>query len=127
MSDADAAGKAAADAQAALAAMQAERDEARAQIAEHARTSAITAAAGEKANAALLLDSAKFQAAVKDVDLTDQAALGAAVESFVKDNPAYAAGPAAPALPNTSGGTPAGGTTTKPTTLAGALAAAMSD
>lgn len=124
MSDADTAGKAAADAQAALAKMQEERDAALAQVAEHARTTAVTTAADGKANAALLLDSAKFQAAIKDLDISDAAKLGAAVEQFVKDNPAYAAAPAA-ALPNTSGGTPAGGSTTKPTTLEGAIAATL--
>lgn len=126
MGDADTASKAAADAQAALATMQQERDAALAQVAEHARIGAVTSAADGKANASLLLDSAKFQAAIKDLDLADAAKLGAAVEAFVKDNPAYAAA-AAPALPPTSGGTPAGGSTTKPTGLEGALAAALGD
>lgn len=120
MADADSAAKAAADAQAALTAMQTERDALQAQVTEHARTSAVTAAVGDKANAALLLDSAKFQATIKDLDITDAAKLGAAVEAFVKDNPAYAT---APALPPTSGGTPAGGTTSKPNTLEGAISA----
>lgn len=123
MSDADAATKTAADAQAALTAMQAERDAAQAQLAEHARTNAVTTAANGKANAALLLDSTKFQAAIKDLELTDATALTAAVDQFVKDNPAYAATPAAPTLPSTSGGTPAGGSTDKPKTLEGAIAA----
>lgn len=123
MADADTAGKAAAEAQAALAAMQAERDTAQAQVAEHARTSAVTAAATDKANAALLLDSSKFQAAVKDVDLADTAALTAAVTKFVTDNPAYAATPAAPQLPGTSGPAPAGSTNQTPKTLEGAIAA----
>lgn len=126
MTDGQAAQKAADDAQAALAALQKERDDAQAQLAGFQRERAVTTAAEGKANAALLLDSAKFQTAMKDVDLNDTTALGTAVEAFVKDNPAYAAGPAAPALPNTSGGTPAGGTTTKPNTLDGAVAAAMS-
>lgn len=119
-------------AQQALAAMQTERDEARTerdtfkgQVAEHARVGAITTAAADKANAALLLDSSKFQAAIKDLDVTDAAKIGAAVDQFVKDNPAYAATPAAPAIPHTSGGTPAGGTTSKPNTLQAAVAARL--
>lgn len=124
MTESQTAQQAAQDAQIALAAMQKERDEAQAQIAAHARESAVTTAADGKANAALLLDSAKFQAAVKDIDLTDAAKLGAAVEQFVKDNPAYAA-VAAPSLPGTSGAAPTGGTTTKPTTLEGAVAARL--
>jgi hypothetical protein len=83
------------------------------------------AAAQKALDDALLLDSAKFQAAVKDVDLADTAKLGAAIEQFVKDHPAYAVAPTPP-LPHTSGGTPAGGTTTKPTTLQGAVSAALS-
>ena len=126
MADADAATKAAADAQAALEAMQAERDAAQAQIAEHARQQAVTAAADGKANAALLLDSAKFQTLLKDLDLTDSAALTAAVEKFVSDNPAYAAQAPAPQLPGTSGAAPTGGTTSKPATLEGAISAALS-
>lgn len=125
MADSDAAAKAAADAQSALEAMQQERDALQAQIAEHARTSAVTTAAADKGNAALLLDSAKFQAAIKDIDVTDAAKLGAAVDQFVKDNPAYAATPAAPTIPHTSGGTPAGGTTSKPNTLQAAVAARL--
>lgn len=123
----DAVAKAAGDHNAALVKVQEERDTALAQIAEQARTSAITTAVDGKANAALLLDSAKFQAAIKDLDISDTAKLGATVEQFVKDNPAYAATPATPQLPGTSGTAPTGGATTKPTTLAGALAAAMGD
>lgn len=125
MADGQAAQKAADEAQAALAALQKERDDAQAQLAGFQRERAVSTAAEGKANAALLLDSARFQAAMKDVDLNDAAALGAAVDAFVKDNPAYAATPATPPLPRTSGGTPAGGTTTQPTTLNGAVAAAM--
>lgn len=127
MTDADTATKAAADAQAALAAAQQERDDFQAQVTAFNREKAVTAAASaaEKAgNASLLLDSASFQAAIKDIDLADAAALGAAVTKFVTDNPAYAAAPAQH-LPNTSGGTPAGGSTTKPTGLEGAIAARL--
>ncbi|WP_336651603.1 MULTISPECIES: hypothetical protein [unclassified Leucobacter] len=126
MADNAAAQKALDDAQTAAQQAQKERDEFQAQLAGFQREKAVTTAADGKANAALLLDSAKFQAAVKDIDLTDTAALTAEVEAFVKDNPAYAAAPAGPQLPNTSGGTPAGGTTTKPTDIDGAVAAAMS-
>lgn len=122
--------KAAEEAQAALAATQKERDEAQAQIAQFAREKAVTAAAAEKANPSLLLDSASFQAAIKDLDLTDAEKLGAAITEFVTANPAYAAapaGPAAPKLPGSSGPAPSGGTTPKPTTLAGALAAVLGD
>ncbi|WP_449281246.1 hypothetical protein [Leucobacter sp.] len=122
MGHANDAARDAAAAQEALAAMQQERDDAQAQLAQYQRESAVRTAAGTAANADLLLDSAKFQAAVKDVDLTDGAALTAAVAAFVKDNPAYAA---APTLPNTSGGTPAGSSTTKPNTLEGAIAARL--
>lgn len=118
--------KAAEEAQAALTAMQKERDEAQAQIAQFAREKAVTAAAAEKANPALLLDSASFQAAIKDLDLTDAEKLGAAITEFVAANPAYAATPAAaaPTLPGSSGAAPTGGsTTTKPTSLGGAIAA----
>lgn len=125
MADSSTAQKAAADAQAALATMQQERDAAQAQIAEHARTSAVTTAAGTTANAALLLDSAKFQAEIKDVDLADPAKLAAAVTAFVTANPAYAAAPAAPQLPGTSGPAPAGSTTTTPKTLESAIAARL--
>lgn len=124
MADAESATKAAADAQAALAAAQKERDEFQAQVTQFAREKAVTTAADGKANAALLLDSASFQTSIKDIDLTDAAALTAAVEKFVTDNPAYAA-TAAPTLPHTSGGTPAGGSTTKPSTLEGAIAARL--
>lgn len=89
---------------------------------EFQRTSAVTAAAADKANAALLLDSASFQAAVKDVDLNDAEALKTAVSEFVDKNPAYAA---TPQLPGSSGAPPAGGTTDKPKTLEGAVAAAL--
>ncbi|KKI18719.1 MULTISPECIES: hypothetical protein [unclassified Leucobacter] len=121
--------KAAEEAQTALAVAQKERDEAQAQIAQFAREKAVTAAAAEKANPALLLDSASFQAAIKDIDLTDAEKLGAAITEFVTANPAYAATPAvaAPTLPGSSGPAPSGGTTPKPTTLAGALAAALGD
>lgn len=125
MTESQTAQKAAEEAQTALAALQKERDEAQAQLADFQREKAVTTAADGKANAALLLDSAKFQAAVKDIDLTDTAALTAAVEKFVQENPAYAAAPTGPQLPHTSGGTPAGGTTSKPTTINGAVAAAM--
>lgn len=128
MADVDTAGKAAADAQAALAAMQQERDDFQAQVIAFTREKAVQAAADtaeKKGNAALLLDSASFQAAIKDIDLGDAAALATAVSEFVDKNPAYAAGPAAPQLPNTSGGTPAGGSTTKPNTLEGAIAARL--
>ncbi|MHA3724328.1 hypothetical protein ACXR2T_10655 [Leucobacter sp. HY1910] len=118
--------------QQALAAMQTERDEARTerdsfkgQVAEHARVGAITTAADGKANAALLLDSAKFQAAIKDLDMADGAALATLVDQFVKDNPAYGVQPTAHALPGTSGDRPAGSTTTKPSTLEGAIAARL--
>ena len=127
MADADTANKAAADAQAALAAAQQERDDFQAQVTAFNREKAVTTAAGaaEKAgNAALLLDSASFQASIKDIDFADAAALGAAVTKFVTENPAYAAAPAA-TLPSTSGGTPAGGSTTKPTGLEGAIAARL--
>lgn len=100
-----------------------ERDGFKGQVDEHARTTAITAAAGEKANAGLLLDSAKFQTAIKDVKLDDPAALTAAVEKFVTENPAYAVGPK---LPGSSGATPTGGTTTSTRkSIDGAVAAAM--
>ncbi len=125
MTESQTAQKAAEEAQTALAALQKERDDAQAQLAEFAREKAVTTAAEGKANAALLLDSTTFQAAVKDIDLTDTAALSAAIEAFVQANPAYAATPAAPPLPNTSGGTPAGGTTTKPNTLESAIAARL--
>lgn len=125
MADNAAAQKAIEEAQAAAQQAQKERDEFQAQVAEFQRTSAVTAAAEGKANAALLLDSSKFQAAVKGIDLTDTAALTAAVEQFVKDNPAYAAAPAGPQLPTTSGGTPAGGSTSKPNSLEGAIAARL--
>lgn len=125
MADADTQGKLAAEARTTLAAVQKERDDAQAQLATFAREKAVTTAATGKGNAALLLDSASFQAAVKDVDLADAAALTAAVEKFVADNPAYAAAPAAPQLPGTSGGTPAGGTTDTPKTLEGAIAARL--
>lgn len=125
MAESQTAQKAAEEARAAAEQAQKERDEFQAQLTQFQREKAVTAAADGKANAALLLDSAKFQAAVKDIDLTDAAALTAAVEAFVKDNPAYAAAPAGPPLPTTSGGTPAGGTTSKPTTLEGAIAATL--
>ncbi|QIK64156.1 hypothetical protein G7068_13815 [Leucobacter viscericola] len=115
--------KAAEDAQAALAAAEKARDEASAQVASFQRDSAVRTAAGDTANAALLLDSASFQASIKEVDLTDTAALGAAVKAFVDANPAYAA---APTLPGTSGATPSGGTNNTPKTLDGVVAAAMS-
>jgi hypothetical protein len=121
MADAATAQKAAADAQTALATAQKERDEFQAQVTQFAREKAVTTAADGKGNAALLLDSATFQAAIKDVDLNDPAALTAAVEAFVQANPAYAATPA-PALPGTSGGTPSGGAVT---TLEQQLAAAQ--
>ena len=97
-----------------------ERDGFKGQIDEHTRARAITTAAGDKANAGLLLDSAKFQTAIKEVKLDDPAALTAAVEKFVAENPAYAAGPK---LPGSSGAAPTGGTTTKQPTLQGAVAA----
>lgn len=116
----------------ALEAMQAERDAARqerdgfkGELSGLQREKAVTTAAEGKANAALLLDSSKFQAAIKDLDLTDSAKLGAAVEAFIKDNQAYAVAPAAAPLPHTSGGAPVGGSTEKPKTIAGAVAAAM--
>ncbi len=124
MADNAAAQKALEDAQNALTKANEERDDYKGQVTQFAREKAVTTAADGKANAALLLDSASFQAAIKDLDLNDAAALGTAVEQFVKDNPAYAA-VAAPTLPPTSGGTPAGGSTTKPTTLEGAIAAAL--
>ncbi|QIK63844.1 hypothetical protein G7068_12060 [Leucobacter viscericola] len=92
--------KAAEDAQAARAAAEKALGEATAQVASFQRDSAVRTAAGDIANAALLLDSASFQAAIKDVDLADSAALNAAVTTFVDANPAYAAGPT---LPGTSG------------------------
>lgn len=125
MADNAAAQKALDDAQTAAQQAQKERDEFQAQLSQFQREKAVTTAADGKANAALLLDSAKFQAAVKDIDLADTAKLGAAIEQFVKDHPAYAVA-STPPLPHTSGGTPAGGTTTKPTTLQGAVSAALS-
>lgn len=122
MADNTAAQKVAEDAQAALAVIQKERDEAQAQLSGFAREKAVSAAAGDTANAALLLDSASFQAAIKDLDVNDTAALTEAVKTFVTANPLYAAGPT---LPGSSGGTPTGGTPTKPTTLEGAVAAAL--
>lgn len=121
MADAEAAQKAAKDAQDALAAAQQERDQFQAQVTQFAREKAVTTAADGKGNAALLLDSASFQAAIKDVDLADAEALKTAVEAFVLANPAYAA-TSAPHLPGTSGGTHSGGAVT---TLEQQLAAAQ--
>ncbi|MFA5608305.1 MAG: hypothetical protein WDA07_14200 [Leucobacter sp.] len=122
MTESEAAQQAAKEAQDALAKAQQERDEFQAQVTQFAREKAVTTAAADKANAALLLDSASFQAAIKDVDLNDPAALTTAVDAFVNANPAYAA---APNLPGTSGGTPSGGTTDTPKTLEGAIAARL--
>ncbi|WP_449278003.1 hypothetical protein [Leucobacter sp. GX24907] len=119
MADAEAAAK---DAQDALTAAQKERDEFQAQVTQFQRESAVRTAAGADANADLLLDSAKFQTAIKDINLTDAAALKAAVEKFTTDNPAYKT---TPQIPGSSGGTPSGGTTTKPKTLEGAIAARL--
>ncbi len=124
MSDAETAAKTAADAQAALAAAQQERDEFQAQVTQFAREKAVTVAADGKGNASLLLDSASFQSAIKDIDLANADALKPAVAEFVDKNPAYAATPA-PQLPHTSGGTPAGGSTDSPKTLEGAIAARL--
>lgn len=76
------------------------------------------------ANAADLLDSSKFSAAIKDIDPTDSAAVSAAITSFVTENPRFKAVQAAGA----SGGDFTGGTgehRKAPTTLEDAVAQKM--
>jgi hypothetical protein len=105
-----------------------ERDELKAWKAETERSSTISkhAQAGG-ANAAVLNDSSAFRNATKDLDLSKDEDVVAAIKAFVEKNP-YAA--ATPAGPGSSGpGRPGGSTSDRPDTsnsLAGAVGAALS-
>ena len=90
---------------------------------ESARTTAVTSAAENLADPAVLLDSDKFKAHIAEVKLDDPAALKASIEAFVEANPSYVA---TPKLPSTSGDLPGGGSgSTGATSLQGAVEAAM--
>lgn len=55
------------------------------------QTAIIRAASAANADADLLLDSARFQATLADVDTTDSKAVETAITSWVKDHPKFAA------------------------------------
>ncbi len=103
----------------------AEAAESRATAAERANMVLLTAP-DANANASLLLDSKGFAAKIEGLDPTDSAGIKAAIEAWVKDNPAHALGPVRPGLPATSGPRQQGSpqTPAKPG-LEGAVAAAM--
>jgi hypothetical protein len=100
------------------------------QIRADARESALVAAVARTAakaggNDDLLLDSSKFRAALKDVDLKDTAKVQEVIQSFVKDNPAYSLRPQGPG--SSGPGRPSGdpGTRTPPASLEAAVASAL--
>lgn len=95
---------------------------AQAKLASFARESAVRTASDGIANPTLLLDSQQFAQSIAEVNLDDPEAVKAAITAFVEKNSAYAA---TSPLPGTSGGTPSGGTSQKPNTLEGAIAARL--
>ncbi len=74
------------------------------------------------ANPAALLDSTTFLTAIANVDLQNEDAVKAAITDALEKNSALKA---APTLPATNGGGAQGGSTATPTTLEGAIAAAL--
>lgn len=93
-----------------------------ARLAAERQLAVFKAAPAAEGNAAALLDSASFLAAIKDVDPTDSAALDTAIKQAIEANPLFKANPAAP-VPSFHGGprTPAA------PQRAGTLGAAIAD
>jgi hypothetical protein len=113
------------------AAAEAERDQLKAEVHAAKYRDAVRSAAGHddvKGNADLLLDSSSVRTALKDVPLDDATKVREALKAYVQEHPAYAAAPAAPVIPRSSGGGRPGGAPTdanSPTSLEGAVAAAL--
>ncbi|WP_402843768.1 hypothetical protein [Microbacterium sp. GXS0129] len=100
----------------ALATAESERDAARRELA------VLRIAPAVGANPAALLDSTTFLTAIANVDLQNEDAVKAAITDALEKNSALKA---APTLPATNGGGARGGSTATPTTLEGAIAAAL--